>query len=150
HDDEVIARQIRKSGISFRVTPATIDDLKTKGAGPQTQQALLQWEARMAYEEFSTEKDPSKRLSFGKAFLERHHDSPEAAKVRPELRKFEIEIFESAYQTFSTNPNLSGLEQVLKLGRDLLSRYSDRATVAQVTSRLAQTTGKGLMGNFYS
>ncbi|MGE0131080.1 MAG: caspase domain-containing protein [Blastocatellales bacterium] len=148
--DEGIAREIRKRGIGFRVDSATLDRLLKLGAGEQIRRALLQQEERAAYAEFSNEKNPAKRLALGQEFLRKHSLSPEAARVTAELRKVELEIFESAYRTFSDNPDASGLDQVLKLGRDLLNRQSDRATEAQVTSKLALATGKGMIGNFYS
>lgn len=148
--DENIAREIRKRGVGFRVDQATLDRLGKFGAGEQTRRALLQQEERAAYAEFSNEKNPAKRLDLGQEFLRKHSRSSEAAKVTAELRKVEIEIFDAAYRSFSDNPSSSGLEQVLTLGREILRRRPDRATVAQITSKLALATGRGMIGNFYN
>jgi len=149
-DDEVIAGEINKRGIGFRVDSARLARLVTQGAGPLTQQALMRQERRAAYAEFSNEKNPARRLELGKEFLQKHSLSAEAPLVTAELRKAELDIFEAEFRTFSDNPSASGLEQVLTRGRDLLSRQSDRATVVQVTPKLALATSRGMIGEFYS
>lgn len=148
--DEVIAGQIRKVGIDFKVDPATLDRLSKLGAGERTKQALRQQEERAAYAEFLNEKNPAARLTLGKAFLRKYPLHAEASKVKEELRKVELEVFESAFQTYLSNPTLSGLDQVLKLGQGLLAQYTDRAMVVQVTPKMALATHKGMIGNFYN
>src|SRR5215217_1008540 len=71
-EDEIIAREIRKLGIAFRVDSALLDRLLKLGAGTQTRQALQHWEERAAYAEFSNEKNPARRLSLGKEFVQKH------------------------------------------------------------------------------
>lgn len=149
-EDQIIAREIRKLGIAFRVDSALLDRLLKLGAGPQTRQTLEQQEERAAYAELFNEKNPARRLNLGKEFLQRFPRSSENAKVTAELRKAELEVFEEAFRAFSTTPSAAGLEQVLTLGRDLLRRQPDRPTVVQVASKLALATGRGMLGNFYN
>ncbi|MEP7343472.1 MAG: caspase family protein [Acidobacteriota bacterium] len=148
--DEVIAGQIRKVGIDFRVDAATLDRLGKLGAGERTKQALRQHEERAAYTEFSNEKNPATRLTLGRAFLQKYPLNAAAPKVKAELRKVEFEVFEAAFRTYSDNPTLSGLNQVLTLGNRLLGRYADRAMVVQVTPKMAIAAHKGMIGNFYN
>ena len=148
--DEVIAGQIRKVGIDFRVDQATLDRLGKLGAGERTKQALRQQEEVKAYAEFSNEKNPARRLPLAKEFLRKYPLNAEAAKIKAELRKVELEVFEAAFQTYSANPTLSGLDQVLKLGQGLLVQYPDRVMVVQVTPKMALAAHKGMIGNFYN
>ena len=148
--DEVIAGQIRKVGIDFRVDQATLERLGKLGAGERIKQALRQQEERAAYAEFSNEKNPATRLTLGKTFLRSYPLSAEASKVKDELRKAELEVFESAFQTYLANPTLSGLDQVLKLGQGLLAQFTDRAMIVQVTPRMALATHQGMIGNFFN
>ena len=148
--DEVIAGQIRKVGIDFRVDQATLDRLGKLGAGERTKQALRQQEELKAYAEFSNEKNPATRLTLGKAFLRKYPMSADAEKTKAELRKVELEVFDAAIQAYSNNPTLSGLDQILKLGQGLLAQYPDRAMVVQVTPKLAFAAHKGMIGNFYN
>lgn len=154
-EDPIIAREIRKLGIGFRVDAALLDRLLKRGAGAQTRQVLEALEERAATAELFNEKNPSRRLNLGKEFLQRFPRSSESAKVAAEIRKAELEVFEESFRTFSDAPSAAGLEQVLTLGRDLLRRHSektvaDRPTVVQVASKLALATGRGMIGNFYS
>ena len=148
--DEVIAGQIRKVGIDFRVDQTTLDRLGKLGAGERTKQALREQEERTVYAEFSNEKNPSARLTLGKAFLRNYPMSAETEKIKVELRKVELEVFESAFLTYSNTSTLSGLDQVLKLGQALLAQYPDRAMVVQVTPKMALAVHKGMIGNFYN
>jgi hypothetical protein len=148
--DEVIAGQIRKVGIDFRVDAATLDRLGKLGAGERTKQALRQHEELAAYTEFSNEKNPATRLTLGKAFLQKYPLNAAAPKVKAELRKAEYEVFEAAFRAYSDSPTLSGLDQVLTLGNRLLGRYSDRTMVVQVTPKMAIAAHKGMIGNFYN
>ncbi|MEK7831066.1 MAG: hypothetical protein AAB401_08275 [Acidobacteriota bacterium] len=149
--DEVIAGQIRKFGIDFRVDSETLDSLSKLGAGERTKQALRQHEERAAYEEFSNEKNPAKRLSLGRAFLQKYPLNSEAPKIKAELLKVELEVFETAYQAYSDKPTLSGLDQVVKLGQGLLaSQGIDRGLIVPVTLKMALAAHKGMIGNFYS
>ncbi len=148
--DEVIAGQIRKVGIDFRVDQMTLDRLEKLGAGERTKQALRQQEELKAYAEFSNEKNPSMRLTLGKVFLRKYPLNAEAANIKAELRKVELEVFDATFQAYSNNPTLTGLDQVLKLGQGLLAQYPDRAMAVQVTPKMAVAAHKGMIGNFYS
>ncbi len=149
-EDENIAREVRKLGIAFDLAPATIDRLLKLGMGAKTRQALMDQQVRADFTAYSTEKDPARRLALGREFLQKHRQSSEAANVGGEIRKLEVEVFEAEFQKFSDNPDATGLDRVLMLGRDLLRRRPERATVVQVTSKLALATGRGMLGNFYS
>lgn len=148
--DEVIAGQIRKVGIDFRVDQATLDRLGKLGAGERIKQALRQQEELKAYAAFSNEKNPAMRLSLGREFLRKYPLNAEAATIKAGLRKVELEVFEAAFQAYSNTPTLSGLDQVLKLGQGLLTQYIDRAMVVQVTPKMALAAHKGMIGNFYN
>src|SRR5262245_41706704 len=63
-NDRIVAMIIRTRGISSKVDSATLDRLIQR-AGQETQQVLRQWEARAAYAEFSSEKDPANQLIKG-------------------------------------------------------------------------------------
>ena len=149
-EDPIIAREIRKLGIAFRVDAVLLDGLLKRGVGAQTRQALEQHEERAATAELFNEKNAARRLTLSKEFLQRFPRSSESARVAAEIRKAELEIFEESFRTFSDAPSAAGLEQVLTLGRDLLRRQPDRPTVVQVASKLALATGRGMIGNFYS
>ncbi len=154
-EDPIIAREIRKLGISFRVDTAVLDELLKRGAGAQTRQALEQHEERTATAELFNEKNSTRRLTLSKEFLQRFPRSSESARVAAEIRNAELEIFEETFRAFSDAPNAAGLEQVLTLGHDLLRRHSEktvanRPTVVKVASKLALATGRGMIGNFYS
>lgn len=149
-EDENIAREIRKLGIAFNPTPATLERLLKLGMGARTKQALLEQEERAEFTAYSNEKDPARRLTLGREFLQKYRQSSETANVAADIRKLEVEIFEAEFQRFSDNPNATGLDTVLTLGRDLLRRRPERATVVQVTSKLALATGRGMLGNFYN
>src|SRR6266511_1518106 len=133
-DDEVVAREIRE-----------------RGAGGQTRQALLLQEERAAYAAYTNEKqDPAKRLSLGKEFLRRHPRSEHAAEVESGNRRATLDIFGAAYKTFSANLDAASLDRLLATGREILSQGPDRAVAAQITSQLALATGRGMIGGFYS
>ncbi len=149
--DEVIAGQIRKVGIDFRVDQTTLDRLGKLGAGERTKQALRQQEELKAYAEFSNEKNPATRLSLGKEFLRKYPLNAEATNIKTELRKVELDVFDATFQAYSDTPTLSGLNQVLKLGQGLLApKGIDRALIVQVTLKMALAVHKGMIGNFFS
>lgn len=149
-EDEIIALEVRRQGIAYKLDQVTEDRLRKLGAGQQTLQAIKQQAARAAYTEFSREKNPAQRLALGKEFLRAYPSSAEAANVAAELRGIELALFKAAFQAFANQPGASGLEQVLMLGRQLLGQQPDRATTVQITARLALTTGRGMIGNFYN
>src|SRR5262245_5651826 len=150
-DDEIIAREIRERGLTFRLPAVTLEQLVRRGAGEQTRQALLLQEERAAYTAYLTEKqDPAKRLALGKEFLRRHPRSEHAEDVESGNRRATLEIFGAAYKTFSANPDAASLDRLLATGREILSQGPDRAVAAQITSQLALATGRGMIGGFYS
>jgi uncharacterized caspase-like protein len=150
-DDEVVAHEVRERGLAFRLTAATFEQLVRRGAGEQTRQALLRQEERAAYAAYSNEKqDPAKRLALGKEFLRRHPRSEHAAEVESGNRRATLEVFDASYKAFSASPDAASLDRLLATGRETLGQGPDRAVAAQVTSRLALATGRGMFGGFYS
>lgn len=150
-DDEVIAREIDGRGLSFRFPPATFEQLVKRGAGERTRQALMRQEERAAYTAYLNEKrDPAERLALGKEFLRRHPRSEHAAEVESGNRRATRDVFDAAYKAFSANPGAAGLDRLLTMGREILSKAPDRAVAAQVTTQLALATGRGMIGGFYS
>jgi len=150
YEDKIIAREIRTRGIGFRIDSATWDRLINMGAGPLIQQELLLQEEHAAYTDFLNEKNRAKRQKLGREFLQKYSSSSEAPKVTAVLREVDIDVFDESLRAFLDNPTAPGLDRVLTLGRELLDRWSDRATVVHVGSRLALATGRGIINNFYS
>ncbi|HEY8460185.1 MAG TPA: hypothetical protein VIM99_07380, partial [Blastocatellia bacterium] len=149
-DDEVIAREISRRGLAFRLSEEKLEQLIKRGAGEQTRQALLMREESAAYADYLGEKDPAKRLALGKEFLRRHPRSERAAEVESGNKRATLEIFNAAYRAFSANPGAASLDRLLARGREILSQSPDRAVAAQVTTQLAVATGRGMIGDFYS
>ncbi|HMX27131.1 MAG TPA: hypothetical protein PKC13_16135, partial [Blastocatellia bacterium] len=88
-EDPIIAREIRKLGIAFRVDAVLLDGLLKRGVGAQTRQALEQHEERAATAELFNEKNAARRLTLSKEFLQRFPRSSESARVAAEIRKAE-------------------------------------------------------------
>ncbi|MBS1791237.1 MAG: caspase family protein [Acidobacteria bacterium] len=148
-EDEQLARQILRRGISFRLTPEKLAGLLKLGVGEKTRQALEEKDELTAYEGVSKETNPARRKNLAKEFLLKYPNSFNSEKVTAELRNAELVEFELEFQTFFSKPNSAGLEKVLALGRDLLQRNPDAVVIIQVIPRLAVATGKGVIGNFY-
>src|SRR5215475_2284369 len=112
-DDEVIAREILERGLAFRLPAATLDQLAGRGAGERTRLALLRQEEIAAYAAYLNEKqDPTKRLALGKEFLRRHPRSEHAADVESGNLRARLEIFNSAYRTFSAGLDALSLDRL--------------------------------------
>jgi uncharacterized caspase-like protein len=149
-EDEVLAREIRTRGLAFRLDAKTLERLIKRGAAELTRQAILEQEERAAYQDYTNEKDATRRLALGKEFLQKYSQSEFAREVAAGNLKTMHEIFTSNFQAFSRNPDAAKLERLLAHGHEMLSAQPDRAVVVEVTTQLALATGRGMLGNFYS
>lgn len=149
-EDENLANEIRRKGIDFRLTEAISDRLRKLGTREKTTQALEEKEEQKAFEEFSTERNPARRIKLGQEFSRRFPRSSNLPRIVDELKKAELDQFESEFQAYADGPSAAGLEKVLALGRDLRQRNPSATTVVLVTSKLAVATSLGMIGNFYN
>jgi hypothetical protein len=150
HPDENLAHDIRTLGLAFRPNAKTREDLRKLGAGDLTIEAILEAEARVAYEVYANEKQDARRLKLGKEFLLEYPQSEHAKDVVAGNLKALQAIFNAEFQSFSRSPNAALLDQLLTHGRELLDQRPESAVVVEVTARLAVATARGMLGNFYS
>ncbi|MBI1761172.1 MAG: hypothetical protein HYR56_07015 [Acidobacteria bacterium] len=149
-EDELLAREISRRGLAFRLDDRTWERLQKRGLGEQAHRALKQQEETQAYNAFaSAADDPAKRLAFGKAFLQQHAQSTRAPEVSAEVRRLELELFNHSYQLYISNPDTAKLQQLLQAGQVLLKEHSDVATSLNVTTLLALATAKATVEGFY-
>lgn len=149
-EDELLAREINRRGMAFRLDERTLERLLKRGLGEQARRALMQQEETQAYNAFAnTTEDLTKRLLLGKAFLQQHPRSVRAAEVAATVARLELDTFKTNFQIFNTNPDAAKLQQLLQAGRSILSQPADVATSLTVTTLLALATAKGTLEGFY-
>lgn len=150
HPDENIARDIRRLGLAFRPNGKTREDLRKLGAGDFTIEAILEAEARAAYEVYVNERQDARRLKLGKEFLLEYPRSEHVKDVVAGNLKASQAIFNAEFQSFSRSPNAASLDQLLAHGREILDQRPENSVVVEVTTQLAVATARGMLGNFYS
>jgi len=150
HPDENIARDIRRLGLAFRPNRKTREDLRKLGAGDFTIEAILEVEARAAYEVYVNERQDARRLKLGKEFLLEYPRSEHVKDVVAGNLKASQAIFNAEFQSFSRSPNAASLDQLLAHGREILDQRPENSVVVEVTTQLAVATARGMLGNFYS
>lgn len=149
-EDELLAREINRRGMAFRLDERILERLLKRGLGEQARRALHQQEEAQAYTAYAaTTDDVPKRLMLGKAFLQQHPQSNRAAEVSAEVARLELEAFKNSFQLFNATPDNTKLQQLLQSGRLLLSRQSDVAVSLTVTTLLALATATGTLEGFY-
>ncbi len=149
-EDELLAREITRRGLAFRLDERGLEKLQKRGLGEQARRALNQQEEIQAYNAFTNETDDSsKRLALGKAFLQQHPQSARAVDAAAEVGRLELEAFKSNFQLFNNNPDAARLQQLLQAGQALLKQQPAVAASLTVTTLLALATAKGTMEGFY-
>lgn len=149
-EDELLAREITRRGLAFRLDERTLERLQKRGLGKHSHRALNQQEETQAYNAFtSTADDPLKRLALGKAFLQHYPQSVRAADVAAEVGQLELEAFKSNFQQFNHNSDAAKLQHLLQVGQALLKQSPHVATTLTVTTLLALATAKGTLEGFY-
>ncbi len=149
-EDELLAREITRRGLAFRLDERSLEKLQKRGLGEQARRALMQQEETQAYNAFTNATDdPAKRLVLGKAFLQQHPQSVRTSDVAAEVGRLELEAFKSNFQLFNNNPEAARLQQLLRAGRALLTPQIDVAASLTITTLLALATAKGALEGFY-
>ncbi len=149
-EDELLAREITRRGLAFRLDEHSLEKLQKRGLGEQARRALNQQEEIQAYNAFTNAADdPAKRLALGKAFLQQHPQSARASDVEAAVGKLELDAFKNNFQLFNQNPDAARLQQLLQAGPALLKQQPAVAASLTVTTLLALATAKGTLDGFY-
>lgn len=149
-EDGLLAREITRRGVAFRLDERTLERLQKRGLAEQSRRALNQQEELLAYNAFANAADdPAKRLLLGKAFLQHHSQSLRASEVVAEVSRLEVEAFKSNFQLFNKTPDIAKLQQLLQAGQILLKQSPNVATTMTVTTLLALATAQGALEDFY-
>ena len=149
-EDELLAREISRRSVAFRLDERTLERLLKRGLGEQAHRALRQQEEGQAYSAFVTAvDDPFRRLLLGKTFLQQHPRSARAAEVRAVVARLELDAFNTNFQVFNNSPDAAKLQQLLQAGQAILGQQTDVATSLTVTTLLALATAKGTLEGFY-
>lgn len=149
-EDVLLAREISRRGVTFRLDERTLDRLLKRGLGEKAHQALRQQEEAQAYSAFvNATDDPAKQLLLGKAFLQQHSRSTRAAEVATAVARLELDAFKANFQVFTNSPDAAKLQQLLQAGQSILRQQADVATSLTVTTFLALATARGTLEGFY-
>ncbi len=149
-DDAVLAREMLKRGIAFRADAKAIERLSKKKLGAQTRAALSQLDTRAAFQEIQNTKDPNARLSLSRQFLQQYAGGEFAAQAKDLARAAERDVFDQAYQSYLTAPDLPKLTALFTRGDELRVREPDAVTALHLIVRLARAAGRGIYENFYT
>jgi hypothetical protein len=149
-EDALLAREIKRRGIAFKVDERLIERLLKRGLGTQAKLALWLHEETKAYAAFAQESsDLAKRLTLAQSFLKQYPQSEHAAFVGTEIKRLEYENLRAGFQTFSLAPDAHNLNQLIQTGQSFLLNMPESDQTGTVVTWLALATARGTLAGFY-
>ena len=145
-EDQLLAREIERRGLAFRLDEQTFDKLEKRGLQPLAQQALRAQADAQVYAAFSQETDDfAKRLALGRLYLRDYPQGRYAPLVRTETHRLEFELLTTTFQTLSPTLDSNKLNQFFQLGKAWLKEPHEPEPTGMVLVWLALAAARGTL-----
>ena len=148
-EDHLLAREIERRGLAFRLDEQTFERLEKRGLQPLAQQALRAHAEAQAYAAFSQEiADSAKRLALGRVYLREYPQGRNAHLVKTETHQLEFQLLTTTFQTLSLNLDNNKLNQFFQQGKAWLKESHEPEPTGMVLVWLALAAARGTLAGF--